>query len=109
MENPFEVLQQQLAQIQIQLAYLTQNKPVVAEEEAILNAEQAATFMNISKGTLYDNIRSIPHQKKFGKLYFFKLELLAYLKGEFVVSQTTGKLTQVHQKRRTRKRKITDE
>lgn len=51
-------------------------------EEPALDTDQAATVLGIAKQTLYQRIKDIPHTRRFGRLYFFRSELLAYLKGD---------------------------
>ncbi|MBO0937904.1 helix-turn-helix domain-containing protein [Fibrella sp. HMF5335] len=48
-------------------------------EERPLNVGQTAEFLGISEQTVYQNIKKIPHKKRFGRLYFIKSELVAYL------------------------------
>ncbi len=66
-----------------------QPRPTTAQtdnEEVPLNVEGAAEFLGITKQTVYQNIDKIPHRKRFGRLYFFRAELLAYLNaGEGVI------------------------
>jgi excisionase family DNA binding protein len=49
------------------------------DEEKPLNVGQAAEYLGISEQTVYQNIKKIPHKKRFGRLYFFRSELLQYL------------------------------
>ena len=48
-------------------------------EEKPLNVGQAAEYLGISEQTVYQNIKKIPHKKRFGRLYFLKSELVVYL------------------------------
>lgn len=43
------------------------------------NIKQAAEFLGVADQTIYQNIKKIPHSKRFGKLYFRRSELEAYL------------------------------
>ncbi|WP_420151523.1 helix-turn-helix domain-containing protein [Spirosoma sp.] len=62
-----------------------QSPPVPAPiEYKPLSISDAAEFLGIAEQTIYQNIKRIPHRKKFGRLYFFKDELLAYLDGKEV-------------------------
>lgn len=47
----------------------------------LMGTEQAAAFLGISESTLYryTSKRLIPHQKKYQKLYFKKLDLLKWV------------------------------
>lgn len=51
------------------------------DKEKPRNLKGAAEFLGCAEQTIYQNIKSIPHHKRFGKLYFFESELLEYLKG----------------------------
>ena len=44
-----------------------------------LTVKQAATYLGVSQQTIYQNIRRIPHSKRFGKLYFLRSDLDLYL------------------------------
>ena len=48
----------------------------------LLNIQEAAEFLNLSKSTLYNKVnkRELPVMKKGKRLYFSKVELLAYIK-----------------------------
>lgn len=50
--------------------HLISGKPDVKE---IMNAEEAAAFLGVSKGTLYNNNSGLPYHK-FGKKNYYKLE-----------------------------------
>lgn len=82
MENPFEVLVQRLDRIEELLVKLTDklDKPApLPQENKYIKAQEAAEVLHISKQTLYTRIKSIPHVKRFGQLYFIKDDLLAYI------------------------------
>lgn len=49
------------------------------DEEKPLSVGQAAEFLNISEQTVYQNVKKIPHKKRFGRLYFYRAELAEYL------------------------------
>ena len=102
MENPFDIINQRFDQVIAILSQMSLNQST-PDEEQIMNADEAATFMKISKSALYDNISSIPHSKKFGKLYFFKSQLLDFLKGELPITDKPVK-PGIRQTRRTRKK-----
>ena len=44
-----------------------------------LNIKQASEFLGVADQTIYQNIKKIPHSKRFGKLYFLRSELEQYL------------------------------
>lgn len=48
-------------------------------DELTLDVDGAAKLMNVSRQTVYQNIKSIPHRKVFGKLVFFKEELIKFI------------------------------
>jgi excisionase family DNA binding protein len=54
------------------------------EPEAPINVAGAAEFLSLDQQTIYRLLRAgqIPAHKKFSKWYFFKSELIAYLKSE---------------------------
>lgn len=82
MENPFEVITQRLDRIEELLVKLTDkmDKPTpLPQENKYIKAQEAAEILHISKQTLYTKIKSIPHVKRFGQLYFIKEDLLDYI------------------------------
>ena len=81
----FQKLQQDVSDIRVMLQLLNtrlDSKPVTitSSEETPLSAQQAADFLGIAPQTLYQNVKKIPHRKRFGKLYFFPSDLREYLK-----------------------------
>jgi len=48
-------------------------------DEFTLDVDGAAKLMNISRQTIYQKIKEIPHRKVFGKLVFFKEELIKFI------------------------------
>ncbi|MBD2704953.1 helix-turn-helix domain-containing protein [Spirosoma sp. BT702] len=55
--------------------------PFQPTDDKPMSLTEAAEFLGIAEQTIYQNIRKVPHRKRFGRLYFFKAELLAYLDG----------------------------
>ncbi|WP_345245646.1 helix-turn-helix domain-containing protein [Nibrella saemangeumensis] len=53
--------------------------PTSINEDQPLPVKEAADFLGVAPQTIYQNIDRIPHRKRFGRLYFFKVELLEYL------------------------------
>ena len=53
----------------------------VQEEEKPIGINEAADFLGVRRQTVYQSISKLKHRKRFGKLYFFKSELLEYLRG----------------------------
>jgi predicted DNA-binding transcriptional regulator AlpA len=60
-------------------AFLSQQTTSPQEDDKPLNVTQAADFLGISQQTVYQRIAQIPHRKRFGKLFFFRRELLEYI------------------------------
>lgn len=85
MNNPFAEISATLHEIKSEVAALRATmpttQPVNPDEEKPLNVEQAADFLGVAPQTVYQNIKRIPHRKRFGKLYFFRSELIAFLEG----------------------------
>ena len=78
MDNPFTSLQEQLISLESKLENLqislSANSP---EIESRLTTNEAAEYLNISKGTLYNlhSLGTIRGHKRGNRLYFFKSEL----------------------------------
>ncbi|WP_020597125.1 helix-turn-helix domain-containing protein [Spirosoma panaciterrae] len=70
-----EMLRDELADILSSLKV----QPTSVDEETILTVSQAADFLGITPQTVYQRIKDLPHKKRFGRLYFLKSELVAYL------------------------------
>ncbi|WP_247237756.1 helix-turn-helix domain-containing protein [Telluribacter sp. SYSU D00476] len=56
-----------------------------------VGVKDAASILNVSQQTVYQNIRKIPHVKRFGKLYFKRSELIAYLEEGATLNKKGGK------------------
>ncbi|GAB3334182.1 hypothetical protein GCM10027299_42270 [Larkinella ripae] len=84
--NPFERYDQRLNNIEAlsleMLQILRRPQLDTSTEAQPISVSEAAEFLGISPQTLYQNAKRIPHRKRFGKLYFFKAELLDYLNGK---------------------------
>ena len=52
------------------------------EQTNLLTVEEAAKFLNLSESTIYSKVnkKELPVMKKGKRLYFFKSELLNYIK-----------------------------
>jgi len=74
MENPFEIIMQRLDRIEI---LINEIKKDSKEENELLNIEEVAKFLKISKSTVYGytNKNFIPFMKKGKKLFFYKSEI----------------------------------
>ncbi|NJN27628.1 MAG: helix-turn-helix domain-containing protein [Cyclobacteriaceae bacterium] len=82
MENPFIDLKDQLNRIE-ELLIKTLEKPIPNQEDnnAWMNIEEAAEYLQIAKPTLYalTSRREIPIYKKTKRIYFKKSELKEWL------------------------------
>ncbi len=81
MENPFELILKRLDVIENLLRNIPQ--PVIQANSftEVLNLEQAAEYVSLSKSAIYKKTseRNIPHFKQGKKLYFKRSELDAWL------------------------------
>lgn len=83
MENPFKTIEKRLDQIQLSLNDLEQLKnSQLKEESEILDVNEAAKFLGLAQGTIYNMAGQckIPSYKEFGRRYFFKSELIEWIK-----------------------------
>jgi excisionase family DNA binding protein len=73
--NPFETILKRLSGIENQIRFLHQNQN--RPEPDFLTVDQAAAFLNFSKGTVYKkcSLGELPHYKSGKKLHFKKSEL----------------------------------
>ena len=84
MENPFETIARRLSTIEELLLDL-KHKPSLAsittspDEDKFIGVQEAASFLNIKRQTVYQNIDKIPHEKRHGRLYFTRRQLRNYL------------------------------
>lgn len=76
--NPFEILEQKIDNLA--LLILTKSAAPAEEEDKMLNLEEAAAYLGMVQQTIRRNIRKIPHRKRHGRLFFFKSELVQYVK-----------------------------
>ncbi|WP_128547742.1 helix-turn-helix domain-containing protein [Larkinella soli] len=53
-----------------------------APDDKPLSVSEAADFLGLTEQTIYQNAKRLPHRKRFGRLYFFRRELLAFLDGK---------------------------
>ena len=76
MENPFELIESRLTNIENLLSKIMDQFPKPAKEN-YLTIDQAAEFLNLSKHTLYNLTmrKIIPHFKHRQKLYFMENQL----------------------------------
>ena len=83
MNNPFETIDARLSNIEnllLDLKHTPNNQTPDAEQ--LLKIQEAAKFLNLSVPTLYGYVHraEIPCCKRAGRLYFYKHELMDWLK-----------------------------
>ncbi|MEZ7500811.1 helix-turn-helix domain-containing protein [Flavobacterium sp. Arc3] len=76
-----QVVQELNAKIDNIMLLLQLAKPDVKQSD-LLTIQEAASFLNLSKHTLYNkaNKNELPYMKKGKRLYFSRAELMAYIK-----------------------------
>lgn len=76
-----QVVQELSAKIDNITMLLQSAKPDVKQSD-LLTIQEAASFLNLSKHTLYNkaNKNELPYIKKGKRLYFSRAELIAYIK-----------------------------
>jgi excisionase family DNA binding protein len=84
MNNPFEVLEERLSNIENLILNLKQSQDTESkvQTEQLLTAQEAAKFLNLSLATIYSKVsrNELPVMKRSKRLYFSSTELLIYLK-----------------------------
>jgi excisionase family DNA binding protein len=85
MNNPFEVIEARLNNIQTLLLDLKHNpkeQSQQAETDELLTVQDAAKFLSLSVPTVYGLISKgeLPVMKRSKRCYFSKVELIDYLK-----------------------------
>lgn len=82
MENPYLVISQKLDKIQATLENLNNQSKGDLPENDLINVNYAAKILDTTKGTIYNLVheKRIPYHKQGSKLYFFKSELLKWIK-----------------------------
>ncbi len=80
MENPFELLLEKLNTIE-NLLKEKQLPTIGSPDFEILDIKQAATYIGISKATLYGltSSRQVPHYKAGKRIHFKKAELFKWI------------------------------
>jgi len=85
MNNPFEVIEARLNNIETLLLDLKHKPKELGEQpetEELLTVQDAAKFLSLSVGTVYTLISKceLPVMKRSKRCYFSKVELINYLK-----------------------------
>ena len=85
MENPFEIIDKRLSNIEkllLDIKYPESNNSTTEAKESFLSIEEAASFLKISIHTIYSKVsrKEIPSMKRNGRLYFSSKDLTEYLK-----------------------------
>lgn len=82
LDNPFKLIYDKLDSLNSKIDNLTTNPEPELLEEDITDVIGASKILNCKKGTIYNKVNKsiIPYHKKEGKLYFFKSELIEYIK-----------------------------
>lgn len=82
----FEQLPQAICQLHKKISrieQLLQERHDLQNAEEMFTIEQAAAFLNLTVATLYRKVssREVPANKRGNRLYFYKSELEAWIKG----------------------------
>ncbi|MBK9721922.1 MAG: helix-turn-helix domain-containing protein [Saprospiraceae bacterium] len=85
MLNPFDSIEERLANIEALLVKLSQTNENIesqTEKDELLTVQDAANFLNLRVPTIYGHISKgeLPVMKRSKRCYFSKLELINYLK-----------------------------
>jgi excisionase family DNA binding protein len=95
MENPFLILMQKLEVIEAKIDNLDAK---LSQEESTSNADfidpiEAAEYLNVARSTLYQYSLSnrIKHYKRFGKLYFKKVDLNEFIEAGYINKRPPSK------------------
>jgi hypothetical protein len=81
-ENPFKLIFDQLSELNDKIDSLTVRPDALNFEDDLTDVIGASKLLKQKTGTTYNQVsrKEIPYHKKGGKLYFFKSELLEYVK-----------------------------
>ncbi len=82
MENPFQVITNDLSEIKSLIENLYRQSPNPTPEEDLTDVNGAAKILNIAKASVYNKAskKEIPYFKRGKKLYFSKKNLLDWIK-----------------------------
>jgi excisionase family DNA binding protein len=88
MNNPFQVIDSRLSNIEKLLLDIKHPEPRLLEDlsEQVFTVDECATFLDLSKPTIYAKISKgeLPTIKKQKRCYFLKSDLIDYLKKDSV-------------------------
>lgn len=84
MNNPFEIINSRLANIEallLDIKHKQEQEPTEPTEQ-FLTIQEAAEFLNLSVPTIYGKVhrRELPVMKQGNRLYFSNMELTEYIK-----------------------------
>lgn len=93
MNNPFEVIEAKLSSIENLILDLKHQSPKVEtidQPEKLFNIHEAAEFLSLTVPTMYSKVSKgeLPFMKRSKRLYFSRTELLEYLKGGRIKSNS---------------------
>lgn len=82
MNNPFEILEARLSNIENILLDIKHQPLKVDADPDLMTVKEAAEFLNLTVPTIYSKVSrgELPFMKRSKRLYFSKNELLNYLK-----------------------------
>jgi excisionase family DNA binding protein len=83
MNNPFEVIDRRLSNIESLLLGISEPKPdKLPDTPELLTIDEASAFLRLAKPTIYSMVSRgrLPYMKRAKKLYFSRIELMEYLR-----------------------------
>ncbi|TVZ16407.1 helix-turn-helix domain-containing protein [Maribacter sp. MAR_2009_72] len=85
MKNPFESIESRLAQIEnliLDIKHHPEQKKSLPNEELPILIKEASTLLGLTVPTMYGKVNKneIPYLKRGNRLYFFKSQLIEYIK-----------------------------
>ncbi|MBK7388611.1 MAG: helix-turn-helix domain-containing protein [Bacteroidia bacterium] len=86
MENPFSQLASRFDKVELLLEKILADMPDIklfnSGSEKFMNIKEASEFLNLQVPTLYSKVSNgeIPYNKRAGRLYFSKAELILWIK-----------------------------
>ena len=85
MNNPFEVIEARLSNIEnliLDLKHQPKTLAPLEQPEQLLTVQEAAQFLNLTTPTIYSKVSKgeLPVMKRSKRLYFSSTELMEYLK-----------------------------